>query len=110
MKKNGQLTFKQKQEAVENLFRQYHRAKLKLFCLENTSYYPTVSSSVIRETKRTYRNNSIAERLNRRIDDKDDLKNLIAAFEIVINALSPESQIIINNEFILRKVGRHIIG
>ncbi len=34
MNKNT-LTFKQKQEAVENIFKQYHRAKLKLYCLEN---------------------------------------------------------------------------
>ena len=34
---------------------------------------------------------------------QNDLKKLISAFEIVINALSPESQVIINNEFILKK-------
>ena len=38
-----------------------------------------------------------------KLRQKDDLKKLISAFEIVINALSPESQVIINNEFILKK-------
>ena len=103
MKEKSKLTFKQKQDAVEKLFRQYHRAKLKLYCLENTSFYPEISTSLVKERKHTYGKNSIAARLNQRIDDKDDLKKLISAFEIVINALSPESQVIINNEFILKK-------
>ncbi|MFQ6791620.1 MG284/MPN403 family protein [Thomasclavelia sp.] len=105
MKKTNKLTFKQKQDAVENLFKQYHRAKLKLYCLENTSFYPEVGSSLVRERKRNYGSNSIADRLNRRIDDKDELKKLISSFEIVINALTPESQIIITNEYILKKEG-----
>ena len=40
MGRTNTLTFKQKQDAVENLFKQYHRAKLKLYCLENVNYYP----------------------------------------------------------------------
>lgn len=99
MKKENTLTFKQKQDAVENLFRQYHRAKLKLYCLENTNFYPQVSASIVKETKRRYKR-SIAERLNSRIDDKDELKSLIASFEIIIKALTPESQLIITNEYI----------
>lgn len=97
--KENTLTFRQKQDAVENLFRQYHRAKLKLYCLENTNFYPQVSAGIIRETKRRYKR-SIAERLNSRIDDKDELKSLIASFEIIIKALTPESQLIITNEYI----------
>lgn len=102
MKKTDKLTFKQKQDAVEDLFRQYHRAKLKLYCLENTNFYPQLNIGVLRETNRSY-STSIADRLNQRIDDKDELKNLIAAFEIVIQALTPESQLIITNEYVLQK-------
>lgn len=102
MGKTNKLTFKQKQEAVEELFRQYHRAKLKLYCLENTNFYPQLNIGVLRETKSSY-SPSIADRLNQRIDDKDELKNLIAAFEIVIKALSQESQLIITNEYVLQK-------
>lgn len=98
MNKNT-LTFKQKQEAVENIFKQYHRAKLKLYCLENMNYYPQISTSIIRETKNHY-NKSVAERLNSRIEDKDELKSLISSFEIIIKALSPDSQLIITNEFV----------
>ena len=65
MRKTNKLTFKQKQEAVAELFKQFHRAKLKLYCLE--------------------------------------LERVVAAFEIVIQALSPESQLIITNEFVLQK-------
>ena len=76
MKEKSKLTFKQKQDAVEKLFRQYHRAKLKLYCLENTSFYPEISTSLVKERKHPYGKNSIAARLNQRIDDKDDLKKL----------------------------------
>lgn len=102
MKRTNTLTFKQKQDAVKNLFKQYHRAKLKLYCLENVNYYPQVSAGVIRETKRYYKR-SVAERLNSRIEDKEELKSLISSFEIIIKALSPDSQVIITNEFIDQK-------
>lgn len=97
------LTFKQKQEMVKNLFKQYHRAKLRLYCLENMNYYPQVSGGVIRETKNQYKR-SMAERLNSQIEDKDELKNLISSFEIIINALSRDSQLIIINEYVEQKV------
>ena len=102
MGRTNTLTFKQKQDAVENLFKQYHRAKLKLYCLENVNYYPQVSAGIIKETKRRYKR-SIAERLNSSIEDKDELKSLISSFEIIIKALSPDSQIIITNEFVDQK-------
>lgn len=102
MKRTNTLTFKQKQDAVKNLFKQYHRAKLKLYCLENVNYYPQVSAGVIRETKRYYKK-SVAERLNSRIENKDELKSLISSFEIIIKALTPDSQVIITNEFIDQK-------
>ena len=102
MKRTNTLTFKQKQDAVKNLFKQYHRAKLKLYCLENVNYYPQVSAGVIRETKKYYKK-SVAERLNSRIENKDELKSLISSFEIIIKALSPDSQVIITNEFIDQK-------
>ncbi|MCB6706977.1 hypothetical protein LI094_10575 [[Clostridium] saccharogumia] len=102
MGRTNTLTFKQKQDAVENLFKQYHRAKLKLYCLENVNYYPQVSAGIIKETKRRYKR-SIAERLNSRIEDKDELKSLISSFKIIIKALSPDSQIIITNEFVDQK-------
>lgn len=102
MKKTNKLTFKQKQEAVEELFKQYHRAKIKLYCLENTNYYPQLNIGALREKNSSY-STSIADRLNQRIDDKDELKGLISSFEIIIQALSSESQLIITNEYVLQR-------
>lgn len=96
------LTFKQKQEAVEMLFRQYHRAKLKLYCLENTNYYPELNYGVVREKNNCY-HTSIADKLNQQIDDKEELKGLIASFDIIIQALSNESRLIIKNEYLLQR-------
>ena len=98
---NGEnvLTFRQKQEAVETLFKQYHRAKLKLYCLENMNYYPQIGNGVVMETKKNY-HRSLAERLNSRIDDKDELRGLIASFELIIDALSKDSKLIIKNDYV----------
>ena len=49
--KNNKLTFKQKQEAVAELFKQFHRAKLKLYCLENTNFYPQLNIGMLHEKK-----------------------------------------------------------
>ena len=91
MKGTNTLTFKQKQAVVKSLFKQYHRAKLRLYCLENMNYYPQVSTSVIKETK------------NSGIEDKDELKSLISSFEMIIKALSHDSQLIIVNEYVEQK-------
>lgn len=99
MKGINTLTFKQKQMAVKDLFKQYHRAKLKLYCLENMNYYPQLNGGIIKENKNQYKR-SMAERLNSTIEDKDELRSLISSFEMIINALSQDSQLIIKNEFV----------
>ena len=102
MKGTNTLTFKQKQAVVKSLFKQYHRAKLRLYCLENMNYYPQVITRVIKETKNQYKK-SMAERLNSGIEDKDELKSLISSFEMIIKALSHDSQLIIVNEYVEQK-------
>ena len=34
------LTFKEKQDVLEDLFKKYHRAVLQLKCLEERNFYP----------------------------------------------------------------------
>lgn len=99
MKGINTLTFKQKQRAVKDLFKQYHRAKLKLYCLENMNYYPQLNGGIIKENKNQYKR-SMTERLNSTIEDKDELRSLVSSFEMIINALSQDSQLIIKNEFV----------
>lgn len=99
MKGINTLTFKQKQKAVKDLFKQYHRAKLKLYCLENMNYYPQLNGGIIKENKNQYKR-SMTERLNSTIEDKDELRSLVSSFEMIINALSQDSQLIIKNEFV----------
>ncbi|MFQ7171401.1 MAG: hypothetical protein ACLRQF_04420 [Thomasclavelia ramosa] len=72
MRKTNKLTFKQNRSSSE-LFKQFHRAKLKLYCLENTNFYPQLNIGMLHEKKSGY-NASIAERLNQRIDDRDELE------------------------------------
>lgn len=99
MKGINTLTFKQKQRAVKDLFKLYHRAKLKLYCLENMNYYPQLNGGIIKENKNQYKR-SMTERLNSTIEDKDELRSLVSSFEMIINALSQDSQLIIKNEFV----------
>ena len=44
---------------------------MKLYCLENTNFYPQLNIGMLHEKKSGY-NASIAERLNQRIDDRDE--------------------------------------
>ena len=36
------LTFKEKQDVLEDLFKKYHRAVLQLKCLEERNFYPSI--------------------------------------------------------------------
>ena len=45
------LTFKEKQEALKNIFQRYHRIKFQLECLENKKFYPSIGYGMIKEEK-----------------------------------------------------------
>lgn len=94
------LTFRQKKAALEKLFMQYQRAKFKLFCLENNSYYPTVNYQGVKENSAVYKANSVADRLNRGIEEKQELQNLISLFDMIIESLNEDSKRIIINDFL----------
>ena len=47
------LTFKEKQDVLEDLFKKYHRAVLQLKCLEERNFYPTIQFDTVKE-KSTY--------------------------------------------------------
>lgn len=99
MKKMKALTFKEKQIAIKSVINQYRRAKLKLLCIEQHSYYPKVSYDSVRERKTRY-NKSVSQMLNQRIDDQNELKEIIVSFEQVIEILSENSKLIIVHDFI----------
>ena len=43
------LTFKEKQDVLEDLFKKYHRAVLQLKCLEERNFYPTIQFDTVKE-------------------------------------------------------------
>lgn len=98
MKKIKALTFKEKQETLETIFKQYHRAKIKLHCLENKSFYPKIDYSLVKDSSRQYQNT--VYKLDQYIDKKDDLEKQIRAFELIIDNLSSDSRKIIIHEFV----------
>jgi len=95
------LTFKEKQETLTEIFKQYHRAKLRLECLENRNFYPSVDYLTVKEQKTYYQ--GVEKQLDKYIQSKDELKQIIETFHIVINKLSKDSQTIIINEFIFQR-------
>lgn len=95
------LTFKEKQETLTQIFKQYHRAKLKLECLENKNFYPSMDYLTVKEQKTYYQ--GVEKQLDNYIESKDELKQIIKTFHIVIEKLSQDSQMIIVNEFVLQK-------
>lgn len=95
------LTFKEKQEALKNIFQRYHRIKFQLECLENKNFYPSIGYGMIKEEKNSYHIKD--HRLNHYIESKEELKMSLESYHIVINKLSQESKNIIINEFVLER-------
>ena len=48
------ITYKEKKEELEKIFRGYHRAQMKLQYLKEKSYYPSIQMDTIRESKSYY--------------------------------------------------------
>ena len=46
------ITYKEKKEELEKIFRGYHRAQMKLQYLKEKSYYPSIQMDTIRERQR----------------------------------------------------------
>lgn len=93
------LTFKEKHMALRQVFSLYRRAKLKLKCIEETSYYPQIQYGIIKE-KHTRYNKSVMEKLNEKIDDENELREIIVAFECIIDTLSEDSKFLLVKEYI----------
>ena len=79
------LTFKEKQDVLEDLFKKYHRAVLQLKCLEERNFYPTIQFDTVKEKKTYYQ-------------DKGSQLN----DQFILDCLSMESKVIIEKEFIER--------
>lgn len=92
------LTFKEKQETLTQIFKQYHRAKLQLECLENRNFYPSINYLSVKEEKVYYQ--GVEKSLDCYIQSKDELKQIIKTFHMIIDKLSKDSQTIIINEFL----------
>ena len=48
------ITYKEKKEELEKIFRGYHQAQMKLQYLKEKSYYPSIQMDTIRERKSYY--------------------------------------------------------
>lgn len=94
------LTFKEKQDVLEDLFKKYHRAVLQLKCLEERNFYPSIQFDTVKEKKMYYQDKG--SQLNDQLVLKEELEKVIATFEFILDCLSMESKIIIEKEFIER--------
>ena len=91
------LTFKEKQDVLEDLFKKYHRAVLQLKCLEERNFYPTIQFDTVKEKKTYYQDKG--SQLNDQLVLKEELEKVIATFEFILDCLSMESKVIIEKEF-----------
>lgn len=103
MTKIRALTFREKQTTLEAVFKQYKRAKIKLYCLEETQYYPQLYYGVARDQVRKYKSSTMISKLNSNLETKEELQNVISTFECIIENLSEESKQIITKEFMENK-------
>ena len=85
------LTFKEKQDVLEDLFKKYHRAVLQLKCLEERNFYPSIQFDTVKEKKMYYQDKG--SQLNDQLVLKEELEKVIATFEFILDCLSMESKI-----------------
>ena len=68
------LTFKEKQDVLEDLFKKYHRAVLQLKCLEERNFYPTIQFDTVKEKKTYYQDKG--SQLNDQLVLKEDIERV----------------------------------
>lgn len=94
------ITYKEKKEELEKIFRGYHRAQMKLQYLKEKSYYPSIQMDTIRERKSYYQDKGIQW-----IDslyNKEELEKAIQSYEFILSCLSEESRRIIEKDFLYK--------
>ena len=87
------ITYKEKKEELEKIFRGYHRAQMKLQYLKEKSYYPSIQMDTIRERKSYYQDKG-----TQGIDSlyrKEELEKAIQSSEFILSCVSEESRRII---------------
>lgn len=94
------ITYKEKKEELEKIFRGYHRAQTKLQFLKEKSYYPNIQMNTIRERKSYYQDKG-----TQWIDslyNKEELEKVIQTYDFILSCLSEESRRIIEKDFIYK--------
>ena len=94
------ITYKEKKEELEKIFREYHRAQMKLQYLKEKSYYPSIQMDTLRERKSYYQDKG-----TQWIDslyNKEELEKAIQSYEFILSCLSEESRRIIEKDFLYK--------
>lgn len=94
------ITYKEKKEELEKIFRGYHRAQMKLQFLKEKSYYPSIQMNTVRERKSFYHDKG-----TQWIDslyNKEELEKAIQSYEFILSCLSEESRRIIEKDFLYK--------
>ena len=94
------ITYKEKKEELEKIFRGYHRAQMKLQFLKEKSYYPSIQMNTVRERKSYYQDKG-----TQWIDslyNKEELEKAIQSYEFILSCLSEESRRIIEKDFLYK--------
>lgn len=94
------ITYKEKKEELEKIFRGYHRAQMKLQYLKEKSYYPSIQMDTIQERKSYYQDKG-----TQWIDSlysKEELEKAIQSYEFILSCLSEESRRIIEKDFLYK--------
>ena len=91
------LTFKEKQDVLEDLFKKYHRAVLQLKCLEERNFYPSIQFDTVKEKKTYYQDKG--SQLNDQLVLKEELEKVIATFKFILDCLSMESKVIVGKDW-----------
>ena len=94
------ITYKEKKEELEKIFRGYHQAQMKLQYLKEKSYYPSIQMDTIRERKSYYQDKGT--QWSDSLYNKEELEKAIQSYEFILSCLSEESRRIIEKDFLYK--------
>lgn len=94
------ITYKEKKEELEKIFRGYHQAQMKLQFLKEKSYYPSIQIDTVRERKSYYQDKGT--QWIESLYNKEELEKAIQSYEFILSCLSVESRRIIEKDFLYK--------
>ena len=97
IEKINNMSFKEKCDLLQLVFREYHKAKMILEGYETKNLYPALSNLVINESSANYQN--VEKNIINQIEKRDNYKKIVDLVDYLLDSLDEKYREMIVNEF-----------